>query len=49
MIISASLQTLLSGEDVAGSKLSGRLTMELLKEGLLQVIPHGSKKVIPGS
>lgn len=44
MIISASLQTLLSGEDVAGSKLSGRLTMELLKEGLLQVIPHGSKK-----
>ena len=44
MVISTSLQTLLSGEDVAGSKLSGRLTMELLKEGLLQVIPHGSKK-----
>lgn len=44
MIISASLQTLLSGEDVAGSKLSGRLTKELLAEGLLQVIPHGSKK-----
>lgn len=44
MVISTSLQTLLSGEDVAGSKLSGRLTMELLKEGLLQVIRHGSKK-----
>lgn len=44
MVISASLQDLLSGEVVAGSKLSGRLTMELLAEGLLQVIPHGSRK-----
>lgn len=44
MVISASLQALLAGEDVAGSKLNSRLSKELLAEGLLQVIRHGSRK-----
>lgn len=44
MAISASLQALISGETVAGSKLSNRLLAELLNEGLLQVITHGSRK-----
>lgn len=44
MAISASLQALIAGETVAGSKLSNRLLAELLNEGLLQVITHGSRK-----
>lgn len=35
---------LLAGEQVAGSKLNGKLCDELVTEGLLSVIPHGSRK-----
>lgn len=44
MAISASLQALISGETVAGSRLSDRLLAELMNEGLLQVITRGSRK-----
>lgn len=44
MAINTSLQALLAGEQVAGSKISGRLLEELLAEGLLSVISHGSRK-----
>ena len=44
MAISASIQALLSGEQVAGSKLKSSLLDELLAEGLLLVIPKGSRK-----
>lgn len=44
MAINTSLQALLAGEKVAGSKISGRLLEELLAEGLLSVISHGSRK-----
>ena len=44
MAISASIQALVAGEQVAGSKLNGKLRDELLAEGLLLVISHGSRK-----
>ena len=44
MAISASIQALISGEQVAGSKLSSKLIDELIAEGLLLVVPHGSRK-----
>ncbi|MBQ9509956.1 MAG: hypothetical protein IJR53_11140 [Bacteroidales bacterium] len=44
MAISATIQALISGEQVAGSKLSSKLIDELMAEGLLLVVPHGSRK-----
>ena len=44
MAISASIQALISGEQVAGSKLSSKLLDELITEGLLSVVTHGSRK-----
>ena len=44
MAISASLQALMAGEPVAGSKLSRRLLDELMAEDLLLVITRGSRK-----
>lgn len=44
MAISASIQALMAGEQVAGSKLNGNLLSELIAEGLLLVIARGSRK-----
>ena len=44
MAISASIQALISGEQVAGTKLSSKLLDELMAEGLLSVVTHGSRK-----
>ena len=44
MAISASIQALMSGEQVAGSKLSCKLLDELMAEGLLLVATRGSRK-----
>lgn len=44
MAINASIQALLAGEQVAGSKLNSRLLDELLAEGLLLVLSRGSRK-----
>lgn len=44
MTINTSIQALLSGKQVAGSKLSSKLLNELLAEGMLLVISHGSRK-----
>ena len=44
MIISASIQALVAGEQVAGSRLSRILLDELMAEGLLLVTTRGSKK-----
>lgn len=44
MAISASIQALMAGEQVAGSKLNGNLLSELMAEGLLLVIARGSRK-----
>ena len=44
MAISASIQALLAGEQVAGSRLNSKLLDELLAEGLLLVVSHGSRK-----
>ena len=44
MVISASIQALISGEQVASSKLSSKLLDELLAEGLLLVTTRGSRK-----
>lgn len=44
MAISISIQTLLAGEQVAGSKLSNKLVDELMAEGLLSVVIRGSRK-----
>ena len=38
------MQSLMAGEQVAGSRLSGKLLEELLAENLLLVIVHGSRK-----
>ena len=43
MAISASIQALLAGGQVAGSKLNRGLLDELLAEGLLLVVSHGSR------
>ena len=44
MAINTSIQALLDGKRVASSKISSRLLEELLAEGLLSVISHGSRK-----
>ena len=44
MVISASLQVLMAGGQVAASKLNGKLLDELMAEGLLSVVTHGSRK-----
>lgn len=44
MAINTSIQALLAGKQVAGSKISNRLLEELLAEGMLSVISRGSKK-----
>jgi len=44
MAISASVQALIAGEQVAGSKLSGKMLDELMAEGLLSVVTRGSRK-----
>ena len=44
MVISASIQALISGEQVASSKLSSKLLDELMAEGLLLVTTRGSRK-----
>lgn len=44
MAISTSIKALISGEQVAGSKINNTLLEELLTEGLLLVISRGSKK-----
>lgn len=44
MAIRASIQALLAGEQVAGSRLNSKLLDELLAEGLLLVISRGSRK-----
>lgn len=44
MAISASIQALISGEQVAGSRLSNKLLDELMAENLLLVVTHGSRK-----
>ena len=44
MAISASIQALISGEQVAGSKLSSKLLDELMAEGLLSVVTRASRK-----
>lgn len=44
MAISASIQALIAGEQVAGSRLSSKLLDELIAEGLLSVSTRGSKK-----
>ena len=44
MVISASLQALISGEWVAASKINSKLLSELMEDGLLSVKSHGSKK-----
>lgn len=44
MAITATIQALIAGEQVAGSKMNSKLLDELLAEGLLLVIRRGSKK-----
>ena len=44
MAINKSIQALLAGEQVSGSKLSRKLLDELLAEGLLLILSHGSRK-----
>lgn len=44
MAISAAIQALLAGEQVAASRLSSKLRDELLAEGMLSVIMRGSRK-----
>lgn len=44
MAISASIQALLAGELIAGSRLNSKLLDELLAEGLLLVASRGSRK-----
>lgn len=44
MAISVSIQALIAGEQVAGSKLNSKLRDELLAEGMLLVTSHGSRK-----
>lgn len=44
MVVSASIQALIAGEQVAGSKLNSKLRDELLAEGMLLVTSRGSSK-----
>lgn len=49
MAISASIQALIAGEQVAGSRLNTKMLDELMAEGLLSVVIHGSRKVYHAS
>lgn len=44
MAISASIQALIAGEQVAGSRISRKMLEELVDEGLLSVVTRGSRK-----
>ena len=44
MAIGKAIQSLVAGEQVAGSKIGGKLLEELLSEGLLVVVTRGSRK-----
>lgn len=44
MAISASIQALMAGEQVAGSRLSSKMLDELMAEGLLTVVTRGSRQ-----
>lgn len=44
MALSASIQALIAGDQVAGSKMNDRILEELMAEGLLLVITRGSRK-----
>lgn len=44
MAISASIQALIAGEQVAGSRISRKMLEELMEEGLLSVVTRGSRK-----
>ena len=44
MVVSASIQALIAGEQVADSKLNSKLRDELLAEGMLLVTSRGSRK-----
>ena len=44
MVVSASIQALIAGEQVAGSRLNSKLRDELLAEGMLLVTSRGSRK-----
>ena len=44
MAISASIQALIAGEQVAGSRVSRKMLEELVDEGLLSVVTRGSRK-----
>lgn len=44
MAISASIQALIAGEQVAGSRISRIMLEELMDEGLLSVVTRGSRK-----
>ena len=44
MAISVSIQALIAGEQVAGSRISRKMLEELMDEGLLSVVTRGSRK-----
>ena len=44
MAINASIQALIAGEQVAGSRISRKMLEELMDEGLLSVVTRGSRK-----
>lgn len=44
MAVGKAIQSLVAGEQVAGSKIGGKLLEELLSEGLLVVVARGSRK-----
>jgi hypothetical protein len=44
MAISASIQALIAGEQIAGSRISRKMLEELMDEGLLSVVTRGSRK-----
>lgn len=44
MAISASIQALIAGEQVAGSRICRKMLEELMDEGLLSVVTRGSRK-----
>lgn len=44
MALSASIQALIAGDQVAGSKMNDKILEELMAEGLLLVITRGSRK-----
>jgi hypothetical protein len=44
MAISASIQALIAGEQIAGSRISRKMLEKLMDEGLLSVVTRGSRK-----